>query len=198
MPGKFFLHKHLCAVVEVVTWDKQWMRMLGWQIVRQVWPLWPLQGCGVCRQAVSSQTRSPCVASPGAGHPRSPCSSQCPIRWGNQLARLCALQAHFSSNFPWWKTNLLIIVGQKNWKRLKGSLSSFLAEVCPEAEQNELLDHHPGGRVYLWTSFQTSCWSLQGRAMASSWRTCELSNFFFLIFYHLWYPPPPSTTHLIS
>lgn len=66
-------------------------------------------------------------------------------------------------------------------------LSSFLAEVPPEVEQSELLDHHPGGRVYLCTSFWFSCSSLPGRTMASSWQICELSSF--SVFYDPGYPP---------
>lgn len=109
--------------------------------------------------------------------PWSPCPRLPPVRWGDRLAGLWSL-GPFQRLHSRVKSQFIDYRGPDNWKRLKGILGSFLATVPPEAEQNELLDHHPGGRVDLWTSFQSSCDSLQGRTMDSYWQTCELlSNF---------------------
>lgn len=38
-------------MVEALTWDKRWARMLGWQTVQQSWPLWAFRGCRMGSQA---------------------------------------------------------------------------------------------------------------------------------------------------
>lgn len=35
MLEKFFLYNHLCAMIEVITLDKWWAGVLGWQTVQQ-------------------------------------------------------------------------------------------------------------------------------------------------------------------
>lgn len=35
MLEKFFLYNHLCAMIGVITLDKWWVRVLGWQTVQQ-------------------------------------------------------------------------------------------------------------------------------------------------------------------
>lgn len=52
-------------MIGVMTSDKQWMSMLGWQTVQQNWPLWAFQGC----RPGSQTAKSPCAESSGARRP---------------------------------------------------------------------------------------------------------------------------------
>lgn len=96
-----------------------WLKL--WLGVNSRWERWGGRRCGgtghcgPCRAMGCSggQARSACTVSPGATHPRSPCSAQPPKGRGNRLAALCGLQAHFSSDIPGWKTSLLIIASEK-------------------------------------------------------------------------------------
>lgn len=69
----------------------------------------------------SSQVTSPCAEGPGASC-SLPRTASCKMR---EPTGSCCLQVPFSSDIPRWKTSLLIIVGQENWKRLKVSWVHF-------------------------------------------------------------------------
>lgn len=177
-------------MIGVMTLDEQWAG--NWAADHAAELSATVAILGLQGRQSSSQVTSPCAEGPGAS-----CSllrtASCKMR---EPTGSCCLQVPFSSDIPRWKTSLLIIVGQENWKRLKVSWVHFWPRFLQK--QSKRASWSPSRRKsYLRTSFQSSCWSLQGRTTDSSWQMW-MEWFLLLIFYHPWYPLPPSIASLIS